>query len=88
MSESLSIIREYLLTSSEDPVDAGDLESSTNLLDDGVLDSLHLMKLIQFIGERFSFEPQPDEVVPENFRTLEAIAAFVDRKTGAVSPDG
>jgi acyl carrier protein len=88
VSESLSIIREYLLDPSGDPVDAEDLESSTNLLDDGVLDSLRLMKLVQFLGERFSFELQPDEVVTENFRTLEAIAALVDRKTGAASPGG
>lgn len=88
MSESLSIIREYLLDPSGDPVDAEDLERSTNLLDDGVLDSLRLMRLLQFIGERFSFELQPDEVVPENFRTLDAIAALVDRKIGAVRPEG
>jgi acyl carrier protein len=83
VSESRSIIREYLLSPSDDPVDPEDLESSMNLLDDGVLDSLRLMRLIQFIGERFSFELQADEVVPENFRTLETIAALVDRKIGA-----
>lgn len=85
MSESRSIIREYLLTS-DDPVDAEDLDTSTNLLDDGVLDSLRLMRLIQFIGERFSIELQPDEVVPVNFRTLETVAALVDRKLDATDP--
>ena len=82
MSESLSIIREYLLES-DDPVDEGDLESSTSLLEDGVLDSLRLMKLIQFIGERFEIELEPDEVVAENYRTLESIASLVERKLAA-----
>ena len=82
MTESVSIIREYLLAS-DDPLDPEELDSSTNLLDDGVLDSLRLMKLIQFVGERFTIELQPDEVVPENFRTLDTIALLVDRKLAA-----
>jgi acyl carrier protein len=86
VSESHTIIREYLL-SSDDPVDPEDLDASTNLLDDGVLDSLRLMRLIQFIGERFSVELQPDEVVPQNFRTLDAVAVLVDRKVAEAGPD-
>ena len=88
MTESLSIIREYLLSPADDPLDAEELDGSVSLLDDGVLDSLRLMKLIQFIGERFSIELQPDEIVPENFRTLETIGELVDRKRAAVSEDG
>jgi acyl carrier protein len=84
VAESRTVIREYLV-SADDPVDAEDLEASMNLLDDGVLDSLRLMRLIQFISERFSVELQPDEVVPQNFRTLDTVAALVDRKLDETS---
>lgn len=79
VSESIAIIREYLV-SGDDPLDGEELDASKGLLDEGVLDSFRLMTLIQFISERFDIELQPDDVVPENFRTLEAIASLVDGK--------
>jgi acyl carrier protein len=83
VSESISVIREYFLSDSNDPVDVELLDSSRSLLEDGVLDSLRLIELIGFLSERFSVEMRPEEVVPENFKTIETIAAFVDAKLGS-----
>lgn len=80
MSESFAVIRDYFVFHSTDPIDAEALDGSRRLLEDGVLDSLRLIELIGFLTERFSIELRPEEVVPENFATLQAIAAFVDAK--------
>jgi acyl carrier protein len=84
MSDSLPVIREYLLERSNGAVGAEDLEGSDSLLDDGVLDSLGLMELIVFLGSRFGIQLRPDEIdPPDHFKTLKTVAALVDSKMAA-----
>jgi acyl carrier protein len=79
MSDTISVIREFLINSDQ-PIDAVELDRSDDLLEDGVLDSLGLMVVVQFLTERYSVEFEPNEIVPENFKTVEAMAALVDGK--------
>lgn len=86
MSDSLPVIREYLLERSNGVFDVEDLDGSDSLLDDGVLDSLGLMELIVFLGRRFSIELRPEEIdPPDHFKTLKTIATLVDAKVAAAS---
>ncbi|HEY7693145.1 MAG TPA: acyl carrier protein [Gaiellaceae bacterium] len=54
-----------------------------DLLDDGLLDSAGLAQLVSYLEEQFDIEIDDEELVPANFRTTEAIADLVARKTGA-----
>jgi acyl carrier protein len=49
------------------------------LIERGVLDSLGLMNLIAFLEERAGVRVPDDEVVLENFATINAIVATADR---------
>jgi acyl carrier protein len=51
------------------------------LLDGSVIDSLGLMRIVQFLEEECGIEIADEDLVPENFATLSAIATLVDRKT-------
>lgn len=51
-----------------------------NFFDQGVLDSLDLTALVAELESRFSVFMDVDEIVPENFRNLEAIKALLSRK--------
>ncbi|MBI1798827.1 MAG: acyl carrier protein [Candidatus Eisenbacteria bacterium] len=51
-----------------------------NLLAQGIVDSLGILKLVTFLEQRFGFEAADDDLVPENFSTLEMIRDFVERK--------
>jgi acyl carrier protein len=84
MSGTRDVIREYLLAHSNYVVDAEELERSRNLTEDGVLDSFSLMELVGFLDDRFSIELLADDIVSENFKTLETIVALVDAKRGGV----
>jgi acyl carrier protein len=77
MTETRSVIVKYL--ESEHSVDARDLERSTNLLADGVLDSFALMNLIAFLDERFSIEITDEELLG-SFKSLSEIVDLVDAK--------
>ena len=58
------------------------LTPNTNLLEGGILDSLQIVNLISFLEEEFSVAIDMEEVVPENFESIQHIIELVDR-----SPD-
>jgi acyl carrier protein len=53
------------------------LQDSTELLRNGYLDSLLLLRLVAFIGDRFGIEVPDEDVLPANFRTVEAMTGFI-----------
>ena len=58
---------------------SGDLDAQTPLLALGVIDSLSMVSVITFIRDRFGVEVPNDAIKVDNFQTIEAIAAMVDR---------
>ena len=59
-----------------------DLSGVTDIIEGGYLDSFELMSLIANLGDTFGFEIDVDEITPENFNSIEAIAAMVRRLKG------
>lgn len=57
----------------------GELESSEDLLGSGILDSLGMMKLIGFIEEEFEFKVLPEDMVIENFMTVDHITEYLQK---------
>jgi acyl carrier protein len=50
---------------------------------DGMLDSLAIEQLIAFLEEKYRLTFDDDELVAENFASIDAVAALVDRKRKA-----
>ena len=57
-----------------------DLQKSTNLIEEGIIDSLGIMKLLTFIEETYNIQISDEELLPENFESLEAICTMVENK--------
>jgi acyl carrier protein len=72
------IVDEILLGDSQTRI-----EPSQSLIGSGVLDSLALLRLIAFIEEQFGVTVNDDEVIPDNFETINEIKSFVERKRSA-----
>jgi acyl carrier protein len=53
-----------------------------NLLAQGVVDSLAIVKLMLFLEERFPIRISDEDIVPENFRDIESLSRFVQSKLG------
>ncbi len=53
----------------------------TDLLASGLLDSFDIVNLVSQLEEAFTVEIEPTDIVPENFRTVAAIAALMERGT-------
>jgi acyl carrier protein len=56
------------------------LDPDTSLVSSGVIDSLAILRLITFLEEKFGIAVEDEEVVPENFETINVIKAFVEDK--------
>lgn len=59
----------------------GGLEATDDLLGGGILDSLGMMKLITFIEETFNIEVAPEDMVIENFMTVENVCEYISSKS-------
>ena len=56
------------------------IDPDASLISSGVVDSLALLRLIAFVEEQFGVTVEDDEVMPENFETLNIIESFVSAK--------
>lgn len=59
--------------------DSIDYVSETKLIDDKVIDSLTLTALISELESTFNIEIDMDDIIPENFNSIDAIAELVTR---------
>ncbi|RMH42314.1 MAG: acyl carrier protein [Deltaproteobacteria bacterium] len=72
-------IREFI-TSNFYVADPGALTDDASLLDAGIIDSTGVLEVIGFIEDTFQVEVDDEEMIPENLDSVNAIAAFVERK--------
>ena len=71
-------VREFI--SKELARELGTVENDDSLLEAGVIDSLGVLSLVSFIEQRYRIVVTEDEMMPENFDSIEAIAGFIARR--------
>ncbi len=57
------------------------LHDEDHLLANGILDSLGILDLVAFLEDEFHVSVTDDDLVPEHFASLRAVAAFVAQKS-------
>lgn len=76
--ETKNRIREYILKATLANVDH--ISDDTLIFETGLLDSMGLLFLIEFLKEEFGIETNDEELVTENFESINNIVAFVESK--------
>ena len=56
-----------------------DFEAIDDLYDEGVLDSLDMVRLVTEIGMEFDVQIPAEELIPENFQNVNTILALIER---------
>ena len=59
-----------------------ELTDSEDLLARGLVDSLGFVELVEEVQERYSIAVEDVEITEQNFGSIDAIAAYVERKRG------
>lgn len=60
--------------------DSSKIENDTQIFEVGLLDSMGLLFLIEFLNENFEVEVHDEELNPQNFESINSIVAFVNSK--------
>ena len=60
--------------------DGKDLDQDTSFLENGILDSTGIMELVAFVEKTYAIKVEDEELLPENFDTISAIAEYLKRK--------
>ncbi len=71
-------IKNYILESTFDDVEK--ITDETLIFQEGVLDSMGLLFLIEFLKEEFGVTTNDDELVEKNFESINNIVAFLESK--------
>ncbi|MFB6556233.1 acyl carrier protein [Streptomyces sp. NPDC056405] len=74
-----NLIKNYLVGEFMPDVEASELGGDYDLLTNGVVDSLGLLKVIAWVETEFDVTVDDAALDPDNFRTVDAIDAFVAR---------
>lgn len=56
-----------------------DFENTSDLVDDGILDSLDIVALVTEIDAEMGISIPAEEIVPENFNSVQALMALIER---------
>ncbi|MDQ1016532.1 acyl carrier protein [Streptomyces afghaniensis] len=70
-------IKEFVVGEFMPDVPAAELDAELDLLENGVIDSLGLLKLIAWIEDRYGIDTDQGDLRPESFRSVAAIDAFI-----------
>jgi acyl carrier protein len=76
----LEQIEGFLLTEVAVDFDKKSFGPDSDLLEQRILDSLGVLKLVLFLERTFGIQVEDEDVVPENFESLNIIAKFVEDK--------
>jgi len=75
-------VKEYIKDAASIPPGM-ELKNDTLIFDEGLFDSMGFMALINFIDEEFGVQPGDDELVVENFESIDAIVKYLSEKLSA-----
>lgn len=72
------ILENYLFTD-----DQSALDDNSSFLDGGILDSMGILELIDYLDESFAIKVEGDELIPDNLDSINSLIAFIGKKSQA-----
>ena len=72
--------KKKLLAILEDICPDVDFETEENLIDDGLIESLDIVQIVNEIKVEFDVEITVDDLLPENFNSADAMLAMIESK--------
>jgi acyl carrier protein len=84
-TDPIPVLLQFIATELLSGDSAAALQPTSDLLVEGGLDSMGVVRLTAFLEQRFQMRVPPEDVTLENFQTLQAIADYVARQKGSTS---
>ena len=58
---------------------------NVSFLEEGIIDSLGVLELSMFVEETFGFQVMQQDLTPENFDSVNNLAAYIRKKTAVLA---
>lgn len=78
-------IRAYISREIAGDVDPDELPDDYDLIENGILQSLAMVRLVSWLGDAFGLPVNDIDIAPEDFTTVGRIAAFVETHRATVA---
>ncbi len=75
-------LRDFIRENLIDEGDPDDVSDDESLIERGVIDSMGLMQVIHFIEERTGVRIADEDILPENFESLNTIEQYIATRKG------
>ncbi len=75
-----SEIKNYIVDNFLYGEDDGNFQEDVSLLKKGIIDSTGVLELVSFVEEQYGISVADDELVPDNFDSVNRLTEFVSRK--------
>ncbi|MFJ2477787.1 acyl carrier protein [Streptomyces sp. NPDC087659] len=85
MSTLTNEIRGYVVTEFLDGEDTSDLTAEFDLIGNGIVDSLGLVRIVSHLSSAYAIPVDDIPLKPEHFRSIGAIVAFVENANRAAA---
>ena len=72
-------LRKYIMK--ETMSNSNHLKDDTLLFEQGIFDSMGLLLLIEFLKDEFNVTTNDDELIIENFESIDSIVGFLTKKS-------
>lgn len=64
--------------------DSADFEGIQDFMENGVLDSIDIMTLVELLEDRFAIEIGGKDIIPDHFRNVDTICRLVEKYGGSL----
>ena len=79
-------IRDYILENFLFTANHGQLQDDASFLEEGIIDSTGVLELVMFVEDTFGITVEDEEIVPENFDSVQQLARYARLKAGTELP--
>lgn len=79
--ETKAKLREFITENFLFGSDEDGFKDDDSFLDNGIIDSTGVLELVSYIEEEFDMEVLDEELVPDNFDSLNKLVSYIKNKT-------
>ena len=81
MDDNIKKIREFIFENFLFDASEDDLKNDDSFLEQGTIDSTGVLELVDWLEDDFDIQVEDDELIPENLDSVNALAAFIKKKS-------
>jgi len=79
MTNNKELIREFVMEKLARAKKIDHIDDQDNLIENGTIDSMGIMQLVAYLEGMFAVKVKDEDIVPENFESLDVITSYIER---------